>query len=512
MRCNRILILAAGRATRMRRSALEMHGEAKGSLLAFKEDALTRPKPMVRVGADGEPLLQFILEQAMRAGFTEVTLVLRPDDAVTKPFIESWNETPVGLKMQVGYALQSKPLGTAHAVQCALEQDPVAAGCAFVLCNGDNVPTRQSLSRLRSQPLGQAVLAYDRDYLGLSPEKTSAFAVLEGTQGTNGGNGAMKSISEKPEQQIIDRMLLQRGAVHVSMNLFRLEARLLLPFLKELQPHPTRGELELPTALQHMVDAGHSIEMIEARDEVLDLTRLTDVLDVQKGLQILDPFELEVCASTPADVQIAQMSGAHRVELCAHWPCGGLTPPETDIRHSVLWGIPVHALIRPRAGHFHFSENEKAWMTDQIEASLASGAVRAVVGGLDGRSRLDLAQLEAWATRFGGHRLVVHRALDASADWQADADALRSIGIRRILSSGGAEKAMQGTERIKGALQSGFEVTVGSGVRPIQLDHWRELGVHSFHASCRRESNRDTNHFDGRDHPVSSEEVQDWFR
>lgn len=132
MRCNRILILAAGRATRMKRSALEMHGEAKGSLLAFKEDALTRPKPMLRVGAEGEPLLQFILEQAMRAGFTEVTLVLRPDDAVTKPFIESWNETPVGLKMQVGYALQSKPLGDCAC--CAMCIGTGSCCCRVCVC------------------------------------------------------------------------------------------------------------------------------------------------------------------------------------------------------------------------------------------------------------------------------------------------------------------------------------------------------------------------------------------
>ena len=506
MRCDRILILAAGRASRMKRSAADASQDLNLSLQAFEDDALNRPKPMIRIGPQGEPLLQFILEQSLRAGFTEATVVLHPDDAITKPFVTDWNETPTGLKMQVGWASQDQPLGTAQAVQCALQQDPIAAGHAFVLCNGDNVPTRESLARLRSEPNGQAVLAYDRDHLGLPPEKTKDFAILEAS-----GN-RLQSIVEKPHPDAVDRMQNNAGTVHVSMNLFRLNAHVLLPFLSELRPHPTRGELELPTAVQHMVDSGVSIEWIEAKDEVLDLTRLSDVTGVQRGLEILAPFELEVCASTPADVQMARDAGAHRVELCTHWPCGGLTPPETDIRSSVGAGVPVHVLIRPRAGHFYFNDAEKAWMTDQIAASFEAGAIRAVVGGLDRQSRLDIEQLEAWATRFGGHRLVVHRALDASTDWRSDVEALQRIGIHRLLSSGGAETAIHGIENIKHALHLGFDVTVGSGVRPDQLADWQRAGVHSFHASCRREVDRSTAYFDGRDYPVHAEEVAAWFR
>ena len=489
----------------MKRSAMEMRGESQGLLAAFEQDALSRPKPMIRVGPKGEPLLQFILEQALRAGFTEVTLVVSPDDSLTKSFVEHWNKTPAGLKMRTGYAVQSEPLGTAHAVQCALEQDPVASGTAFVLCNGDNVTTRRSLSKLRSQPQGQAVLAYDREHLGLPPEKTAAFAVLQGAQ------GMLTSILEKPKQDVIDQLFQFNGIVHVSMNLFRLDPELLLPFLRELTPHSSRGELELPSALQHMLHAGHTVEMVETRGEVLDLTRFQDVKEVQNGLRILEPFELEVCASTPMDVEVARDAGAHRVELCAHWMCGGLTPPETDIRRSVASGIPVHALIRPRAGHFQYSANEKAWMTDQIAASLEAGAARVVVGGLTDQARLYLSQLETWASEFGGHRLVVHRALDASEDWKADVEALKEVGILRMLSSGGAEKAMLGSDKIKIALRLGFEVTVGSGVRPEQLAHWQECGVRAFHASCRREMNRSTKHFDGVDHPVVDDQVRAWF-
>lgn len=106
---------------------------------------------------------------------------------------------------------------------------------------------------------------------------------------------------------------------------------------------------------------------------------------------------------------------------------------------------------------------------------------------------------------------MVHRALDASTDWRSDVEALQRIGIHRLLSSGGAETAIQGKENIKHALHLGFDVTVGSGVRPNQLVDWQRAGAHSFHASCRREVDRSTAYFDGRDYPVDADDVAAWF-
>ena len=52
-------------------------------------------------------------------------------------------------------------------------------------------------------------------------------------------------------------------------------------------------------------------------------------------------MQLEVCASTPVDVAIALEAGANRVELCAHWECGGLTLSSNDkvkcsLRHASM--------------------------------------------------------------------------------------------------------------------------------------------------------------------------------
>ena len=499
MTCDRIIILAAGRARRMKESA-----EGVGDRAIWTQDALNRPKPMIRIGSNGEPMLQFILEQSLRAGFTEVTLVIAPDDPLTASFASQWNREGVGEKMRIRCVVQDQPLGTGHAVRCALEQDPVPTGKAWVLCNGDNLPSRSALARLRGMPTGQALLAYDRNHLGLDPAKTMAFAVLEGD------GQRIRRIVEKPTAEEV-QALETRGPVRVSMNVFRLDAQVLMPFLSQLQPHPTRGELELPTALQAMMDAGYEMEQLDTAEEVLDLTRLQDVTSVRDGMHLMEPFQLEVCASSPLDVHTAARGGAHRVELCAHWECGGLTSPETDIRAALKAGIPVHALVRPRAGHFAYTHEEKSWMTEQIQAVLDAGASRAVVGGLRSDGTWDAELTARWAEEFGGHRLVVHRALDACMDWQGAAAALRESGIRRLLSSGGKEAAWGGRARIRDWMQAGFEVTVGSGVRPQQRADWLGMGIQSFHASCRERKEHATALFDGVHYPVQREAVEEWF-
>ena len=132
MRCDRILILAAGRASRMKRSAADASKDSNLSLQAFEHDALNRPKPMIRIGPQGEPLLQFILEQALCAGFTEATVVLHPDDAITQPFVTDWNETPTGLKMKVGWARQNEPLGMRRAM-CTRARSRRSRSCVRAL-------------------------------------------------------------------------------------------------------------------------------------------------------------------------------------------------------------------------------------------------------------------------------------------------------------------------------------------------------------------------------------------
>lgn len=503
MRCDRIIILAAGRASRMKSSA---QGESPEVPAMWQEDARTRPKSMIRVGPAGEPFLQFLLEASEAAGFTEVTLVVAPNDAVTVPFVEFWNKRTTGLRMRIGWVVQEEAKGTGHAVQVALERDPLSHGLGFVLCNGDNLPSVQALSTLRCLPEGQAMLAYHMDHLDLPEERVKAFALVESAVGW------LQNIVEKPNDAAWKHWLHTQPHRGVSMNLFRLDPAVLMPEIVSLEPHPERGEMELPAAISSMVQNHVKIAVIPIQESIIDLTRLGDVKNIAEELgAVHDVWTLEVCASSPADVHVAAKNGAQRVELCSHWECGGLTPVESDIRSAVQEGLPVYALIRPRAGHFTYDEAEWKRMSHQVEASLSAGASRVVVGALDHTGRFELERIRKWVDLFGGHRLVIHRALDASNHWGADAQALRTLGVSRILSSGGEAQAWDGRDRIRQLMEWGFDVTVASGVRPVQKEDWLKRGVRNFHASCRVEESLPVRHFDGATFPVSPEHVRAWF-
>jgi copper homeostasis protein len=245
----------------------------------------------------------------------------------------------------------------------------------------------------------------------------------------------------------------------------------------------------------------------------VDVTRLHDVPTAERVLAQDEKAVLfEVCASSPMDVEHAAAAGADRVELCAHWSCGGLTPPEVDIRASVDWGLPIHALIRPRAGHFVYSEKEKTWMMHQIESALQSGASRAVIGATHRSGHLDLPWLAQAVEIFGAHRLVIHRACDLSPDWAVDAKGLAALGLTRILTSGGTPVARDGLQRIQGWVDEGFQVVVASGVRPVDLPLWSEMGVEAVHASCRARREVSLSLFDGTTHPVDRQQVDTFVR
>ena len=489
MICNRLIILAAGRATRMKASA-----DAPGLPEAWKSDATERPKPLMRIGPAGEPFLEFLLRRAERAGFTEATLVISPEDEFTEEWVRGWNETPVGPRMRIGIAVQWEPRGTGDAVREALLQDPVNPGEAAATCNGDNLPTVAALRTLRAAPFTPCLLAFDREALGLPAERVAGFSVAH-----LAADGRLRGLVEKPDAAEVEEARDAAGVVRVSMNLFRFEPAALLQELTALAPHPERGEVELPSAFDRFFEVRALLESWP----VLDLTSLADAPAVAEAcaLERSHP-EVEVCASTPMDVEAAMRGRADRVELCAHWECGGLTPPSADIRRAAATGLPVHALIRPRAGHFAYSPEEWAWIEDQIQDAFQAGATRAVIGGLTPEGRLNFPALEHLVARFGGHRLVLHRALDASVDWSADAERLRYLGIRRILSSGGAARAVDGWANVATLVRAGFDVTVGSGVSPENAATWTGLRVAAVHASCRAPEAHETRHFDGTTHPV----------
>lgn len=197
---------------------------------------------------------------------------------------------------------------------------------------------------------------------------------------------------------------------------------------------------------------------------------------------------LEVCCTGVESALKAEVAGADRIELCMHLGSGGLTPSHgllTTVLDEV--NIPVFVLIRPREGNFVYSKAEKKVMRDDLRFALEAGADGIVCGALCEDGKPDLAFIEDVKNMCGGTPITFHRAFDECTTPAAAATALHELGVQRILTSGQALRAVEGTNVFRAllALHDCPQIVTGGGVCPDNVQPLIALGLREFHLSAR---------------------------
>nr|WP_321524767.1 copper homeostasis protein CutC [uncultured Cohaesibacter sp.] len=200
-----------------------------------------------------------------------------------------------------------------------------------------------------------------------------------------------------------------------------------------------------------------------------------------------DPL-LEVCVDTPEGLKMAIEAGADRIELCSALATGGVTPSQGFMALAARTSpIPVHALIRPRSGDFVFSEEEITLMQHDSEAARDAGLAGVVIGASREDGRLDLSALKALMQAAGPLDITLHRAFDMVPDFTEALEQVFSLGIRRILTSGGAPTALAGLEVLQRLIeQAGNRLSImpGGGINADTVAPFLKLGIREIHASC----------------------------
>jgi copper homeostasis protein len=205
------------------------------------------------------------------------------------------------------------------------------------------------------------------------------------------------------------------------------------------------------------------------------------------------PITIEICVADVESAIAAEAGGADRIELCDNLAVGGTTPSVGTIAEICRWlSLPVHVLIRPRAGGFLYTNREIAVMRRDIEAAKALGAAGVVLGVLDaegGINREQTAELVALARPLS---VTFHKAIDQARDPLEAIDALIAMGVDRVLTSGGKATALEGSAVLRGLVErAGGRLAVMAGGR-LAIDHLdaviRTSGVREIHlgsAACR---------------------------
>jgi copper homeostasis protein len=200
---------------------------------------------------------------------------------------------------------------------------------------------------------------------------------------------------------------------------------------------------------------------------------------------------LEICVDTAEGLAQAVAGGADRIELCAALAMGGLTPSSGLMALAAHCGVPVVAMIRPRAGDFVWSEPEVGVMETEITFARDAGLAGVVLGASLADGRLDVPVLRRLvAAASAGPRfqeLVLHRCIDLTPDMGEALEEAVALGFHRVLTSGGESTAEAGAERIASLVaQAAGRITVmpGSGVNPGNAVMLKGLGITELHASC----------------------------
>lgn len=195
---------------------------------------------------------------------------------------------------------------------------------------------------------------------------------------------------------------------------------------------------------------------------------------------------LEICVDSLGSSLAAEEGGAHRVELCASMPSGGITPSYGLIRAACSrLRIPVHVLVRPRAVDFIHTPDELEIMKRDILAAKDLGADAVVMGVLKPDRSVDTAAMARLIRAARPLSVTFHRAFDQVPDRGAALEDLVKLGMERVLTTGGTRTASGGRRRL-GALvarASGrISVMAGGGInRRTVLRTLAESGVKELH-------------------------------
>ena len=205
---------------------------------------------------------------------------------------------------------------------------------------------------------------------------------------------------------------------------------------------------------------------------------------------------LEIAVTGAAGARVARDGGADRVELCSALELGGVTPSESAVAATAAVGLPVQVLVRCRPGDFVHDDEEVALMAAEVRAAVGAGAAGVVVGVLDADGALHAGAMRRLigAAREAGDaagrpvEVTLHRAIDQAADPVAAAVLAASLGVTRILTSGGAPSAAAGaaTLRAIAAAVPGVEVMAGGGVGPGDVAALAATGISAVHLSAKR--------------------------
>lgn len=201
-------------------------------------------------------------------------------------------------------------------------------------------------------------------------------------------------------------------------------------------------------------------------------------------------INLEVCANSFTSALAAEQGGAIRVELCENMAEDGTTPSYATIKMAKeQLKIPIWPIIRPRGGDFLYTDDEFELMKIDLQISKELGCDGIVFGILLSDGKIDKERCKLLVDLAYPMPVAFHRAFDGCNDLEKALEDIIELRFTRVLTSGGAENAHDGTKTLAKLVElanNRIEIMPGGGVNPQNIVDIKErTGAKVFHASAR---------------------------
>jgi len=260
---DKAVILARGLGTRMQKldSSVELTEEQAAV-------AKTGVKAMIPID---RPFLDYVISALADASYRRICLVIGPENDEIRNYYASLDCRRVNIE----FAIQTKPLGTSDAVAAA---EKFADEDDFCVINSDNYYPVEVLRALHELD-GPGLAAFDRDVLiddsNIPAERIEKFAIIK-----TDSDGYLTKIIEKPAPSVIASV---PKPIFVSMNCWRLNSAIFTA-CRSISPSE-RGELELTDAVQYAIDnLGQRFRVAKISAPVLDMSSRRDIKSVSDAL------------------------------------------------------------------------------------------------------------------------------------------------------------------------------------------------------------------------------------
>ena len=199
---------------------------------------------------------------------------------------------------------------------------------------------------------------------------------------------------------------------------------------------------------------------------------------------------VELCVGGIDDVLLAASRHVDRIELNCGMAVGGLTPTlalATTARAE--FDGSIIAMVRPREGSFVYSKAEFLLMLREAETLLSNGVEGLATGFLTRDYKVDGGRCEEFRRAFPEAALVFHKAFDFVPNRNDALLQLIDCGFDRILTSGGAKSAIEGTAELADLQRLAgdqIEILPGGGIRAENLASLIQgTGIRQIHTAAR---------------------------